>query len=140
MSKFTAAFTVLFFSAGIASADDFKALIKSVKGNKVTINRSDKDNKFDDQVLIASDKVKVTRSQLKFVDDGNGNISFVNEQVPVKDGLKNSIFDKAVKANITTDGKNNITEIRVSGGGLIFLDQDGNEIELPIPLLQIEKP
>jgi hypothetical protein len=141
MGKFIAACTLCFFSAGIASADDFNALIKSVKGNKVTINRSDKDNKFDDQVLTAIDKVKVTKSELKVEDDGNGNFQLKMEQVEIKDGLKSKIFDKEVRARITTDGKNNITEIRIRGGLFGLLDKiEIPDLQFEIPLLRIEKP
>jgi len=142
MSKFIAAFTLCFFGAGIAGAQDFNATIKKIDGNKITINRSDKDNKFKDEVLIVSDKVKVTRSQFTIEDDGNGNFTFATVQVELKDGLKDKAFEKEVKARISTDKKNIITEIRLGGGLFQFFDDNGNEIEIPllIPDLQIEIP
>lgn len=77
----------------------FSALIKSVKDNKVTLNRSDKDNKFNDEVLTAVEKVVVKLGKKT-----------------AEDGLKNAAFNKMVRARITVDTKNQITEIRVGGG------------------------
>ena len=115
MTKFTAALTLVFFGMGLAAADEFNAVIKSVKGNKVTINRSDMDNKFKDEVLTAIDKVKVTKSNSIVTDDGNGNIMVQLQpgNSEIKEGLKSDIFKKEVPVRITTDGKNNITAIHL---------------------------
>jgi len=143
MSKFVAAFTLLVFGTGVATAQEFKAVIKKVEGNKVTINRSDKDNKFKDEVLVVSEKVKVTRTHLTLEDDGNGNFTIGMVDVEVKDGLKNNAFSKEVKVRITTDKKNVITDIRL-GGGLFDLldipDLDIPDLRIEIPELKIEIP
>ena len=119
-------------SPDVAAMDDFSAIIKSVKGNKVTINKSDNDNKFEDMVLIASDKIKVTSNTVKAIDDGNGNFSFDAEIVPIKDGLKSNIFKNEVRGRITVDAKNVITEIHFGGQGLLGAILN--------PINKIEKP
>ena len=90
--------------------EKFFAKIKKVEGNKVTINRSDKDNKFADQVLTATDKVKVSTRNLN-LDIISGEGKFTSEELT--DGLKNAVFAQEVRAHITVDAKRNITEIQV---------------------------
>ena len=69
---------------------------------KVTVNRSDKDNRFDDVILPALENVVVK----------------IGDNV-VPEGLKSAAMVRmmgfAVRAQITTDANNNITEVIFPG-------------------------
>jgi len=129
MRKLTAVFTVFFFCVGVATADEFSATVKKVDGDKITINKSTKDTPVKDETLKAGKNVKVFDSKLTFEDDGDGNLTLKFEQVEVKDGLKSKIFDKEVRANIKTDDKNNIIEIRIQRN-IFNLGDDGFDLQI----------
>ena len=96
---------------GLASADEFFATIKKVDGSKVTINKSKKDEKKEDETLTAIEKVKVQVGKAKFDKDTKKFGDF--EGKVVEDGLKSDMFSKEVRALITTNEKKEITEIKV---------------------------
>jgi hypothetical protein len=135
MRKLVAVFTVLFFSVGIATADEFSATIKKVDGAKVTLNKSTKDNPVKDETLNAVKDVKVFETKVKIEDDGDGNATLKIERAEVKDGLKNKMFEKEVKVRVKTDDKNNIIEINIQKGGIfqlggIDLQLDGFDFQI----------
>jgi len=122
MRKLAAVLTVLCFSAGVATADEFSATIKKIEKDKITINKSTKDDKVPDVTLNAAKEVKLFETKVKFEDDGDGNAQLKIEKSEIKDGLKSKIFDKEVKARIKTDDKNQIIEIHIQRGGIFQLD------------------
>jgi hypothetical protein len=139
MVKLTTAFTVLFFSIGVASADEFVANLKKVEGNKITINKSTLDEKVADTTLTVPDKVKVIGKKAMVVDDGNGGFSIEFADAELADGLKNKVFSKTVRVRIKTDAKNNIVEIRVHQGlqGLLNDNDDGVDFFFEVPPVAI---
>jgi len=137
MAKLTTAFTVLFFSIGVASADEFAANIKKVDGNKITVNKSTVDQKVEDMTLTATDKIKVIAKKPAIVDDGNGGFTIEFADVELSDGLKNKAFSKTVRARIKTDAKNNVIEVRIHLGLRSLFDNDDDNLNLLIPDLFI---
>jgi ABC-type uncharacterized transport system YnjBCD substrate-binding protein len=99
---------------GVGLADEFRARITKVDGDKVTFNASTKDTKVDDKTLPVADKVKVVKGKY------NEETKKVEAGDPIEGGLKASVFTKidkeGVRATIITDADNKkITEIRVGG-------------------------
>jgi hypothetical protein len=99
---------------GLGLADEFRATITKVDGDKVTFNASTKDKKEEDKTLPVSDKVKIVNGKY------NEETKKVEAGDPIEGGLKASVFtsigDKGVRATIVTDSDNKkITEIRVGG-------------------------
>jgi hypothetical protein len=111
---------VLVLCVGITLAEEFRAVITKVDGDKVTFAKTkfDKDTKKLEkgasETLPVADKVKVTKS--KFDKDTK---KAVTEDLDK--GLKNEMFskidEKGISAQIVTDADNKkITEIRIGGG------------------------
>lgn len=104
---------VVAVTVGLVAGEEFTATIKKVDGKNVTLNKSKKDAKVDDETLTVADNVKVVNGKFdkdtKKVDAGD----------PIEGGLTNSKFtnigEKGVRARIITDN-NKIVEIRVTGG------------------------
>ena len=123
---------------GLASAEEFGFLIKKVDGNKITgvklAGKKDGDKaKPADVTLNAAANVKVTKGgkfnkETKKLEGGDA----------VDGGLTNAMFTKGnVMSRVVTEG-DNVTEIRVMGGGQFKADPnkfgatikkiDGNKI------------
>lgn len=114
LRKVIAASLVLVLSVGVVFADEIRAVIIKVEGNKVTFaEMKGKGQRGDEQTLPVAKKVKVVKGKFnketKTVDAG--------DELP--GGLKHDMFtnigEKGVRALIVTDDKK-ITEIRVFGG------------------------
>jgi hypothetical protein len=110
-----AAFVLVVF-VGFTLADEIRAFITKVDGDKVTFaENKGKGEKGDSKTLPVADKVKVVKGKFdketKKLEAGD----------PIEDGLKNKMFsdigEKGLGATIITDKDNKtITEIRVGGG------------------------
>jgi hypothetical protein len=118
--KLVAAAVLVTMCIGAALADEFRASITKVDGDKVTFVKIkfDKDTKKvekSDPVTLPADGVKVVSG--KFDKDTKKLV----EGDAVEGGLKNKMFteigEKGVGATITTDdGNKKITKIMVGGG------------------------
>jgi hypothetical protein len=120
LRKAIGAALVLVLFVGIAFADEIRAVITKVDGDKVTFapleGKGKNAKKGDEKTLPTVNDVKVVRMKRnketkKFEVGGD-----------VKDGLQNKMFstisEKGIGAFIVTDSDNKkITEIRVLGGG-----------------------
>lgn len=113
LRKVIAASLVLVLSVGVVFADEIRAVITKVEGNKITfakIEGKGKDaKKGEEQTMTAIKDVKVVRAKKG------------EEPVALEGGLKHKMFadisEKGVRAMIVTDGDNKkITEIRIFGG------------------------
>ncbi len=121
LRKVFAASIVLVLGAGIAFADEIRAVITKVDGNKVTFAPTKgKGQKGDEQTLTAASNVKVVKGKF------NKETKKAEAGDDIEGGLKHKMFsnisDKGVRAVIVTDN-NKITEIRVLGGGKKKKDQ-----------------
>jgi hypothetical protein len=112
LRKVIAASLVLVLSVGVVFADEIRAVITKVEGNKVSFykieGKGKEAKKVGDEVTLPIAKdVKVVK--MKKGEPGE----------PLEDGLKNKRFteitEKGVGALIVTEDKK-ITEIRVFGG------------------------
>lgn len=114
LRKVIAASLVLVLSVGVVLADEIRAVITKVEGNKVTFaERKGKGQKGEEQTLPVAKNVKVVKGKFN-----RETKSFeAGDELP--GGLKNKRFsdipERGVGALIVTDGKK-ITEIRVFGG------------------------
>jgi hypothetical protein len=111
MRLIAASVTALCIFIGLASAEEFFATVKKVDGTKITINKSKKDAKVDDVTLTAIDKVKVLKGKGSF-DKETKKFTFT-DGTAVEEGLKSDLFAKDVRAQIVTNDKDMITEIRI---------------------------
>jgi hypothetical protein len=106
---------VLVVGAGVAFADEIRAIIIKVDGDKVTFaERKGKGQKGEEKTLSASD-AKVVKGKF------NMETKKVEAGDPLEGGLKNEAFskigEKGLGATIITDDANKkIIEIRVGGG------------------------
>ena len=113
MRLFATAVTLAIFCFGVSNAEEFTCKITKVDGSKVTLNKSAKDQKVEDVTLTAVKDVKVCKGkwnkQEKKLEVGDA----------ITDGLSAVVFtkasEKAVRATVTTDKDNNITQILVLG-------------------------
>jgi hypothetical protein len=116
LRRIVTAMVVLGLLVGVAMADEIRAIIIKVDGNKVTFaENKGKGERGQEKTLPVSDKVKVVKGKFdketKKLEAGD----------PIENGLKNEMFskigDKGMGALIITDKDNKqITEIRVGGG------------------------
>ena len=107
---------VLALFIGVTMADEIRAFITKVDGNKVTFaENKGKGERGEEKTMTVSDKVKVVKGKFdketKKLEAGDA----------IEDGLKIEIFtkigEKGMGALIITDKDNKeITEIRVGGG------------------------
>ena len=84
----------------LQKASEFIATIKKVKGNKVTLNRSTKDKKFDDVTLTAVKNVLVFQRKLKDVVDlfdlDPNDLDKLFDEIRLEEGLKSDVFAREV--------------------------------------------
>jgi hypothetical protein len=114
LRRITGAVIVLVFCVGITLADEIRAIIIKVDGDKVTFAESKgKGEKGPEQTLTVSDKVKVVKAKF------NKETKKLEAGDDIENGLKNEMFtnigEKGVGALIVTDDNKKITEIRVKG-------------------------
>jgi hypothetical protein len=114
LRKVVATSLVLVLSVGVVFADQFRAIITKVEGDKVTFaEMKGKGQKGEEQTLPVAKDVKVVKGKF------NKETKSVEAGDELPGGLKNKRFtdipEKGVPAFIVTDGKK-ITEIRVLGG------------------------
>ena len=116
MRKIVGAVVVLALFCGIALAEEIRAVITKVDGDKVTFFASKgKDDKGPEQTLPVANDAKIVKGKF------NKDTKKVEVGEALKDGLKNEVFtkigDKGVRATVVTDADNKkITEIRVFSG------------------------
>ena len=113
LRKVVSAAIVVVLFAGVALADEIRAVITKVDGNKVTFSEiKGKGKKGDEQSLPAAKDVKVVKGKF------NKETKKVEAGGDIEGGLKNKLFsdigEKGIRAVIVTDDKK-ITEIRVFG-------------------------
>jgi hypothetical protein len=108
---------VLVLCVGVALADEIRAVITKVEGDKVTFAEAKgKGEKGPEKTLPVADNVKVVKGKF------NKETKKVEVGDEIDKGLKNDMFskigEKGMGAMIVTDADNKkITEIRVFGGG-----------------------
>ena len=115
MRKVVAAGLVLLLSVGFVFADEIRAIITKVEGNKVTFaERKGKGEKGEEQTLPVAKDVKIVKGKF------NKETKKVEAGDPLEGGLQNKMFseipEKGIGALIVTEGKK-ITEIRIGGRG-----------------------
>jgi hypothetical protein len=117
LRKVVGALFVLVLGLGIALADEIRAIIIKVDGNKVTFaENKGKGEKGPEKTLPAADNVKVLKGKF------NQETKKLEAGDPLEGGLKNKMFsnigERGVGATIKTDADNKkITEIIVGGRG-----------------------
>jgi hypothetical protein len=114
LRKIAGAMIVLVFCVGIMMADEIRAIIIKVDGDKVTFSENKgKGERGPEQTLTVSDKVKVVKGKF------NKETKKLEAGDDIENGLKNEMFtsigEKGVGAVIVTDDNKKITEIRVKG-------------------------
>jgi hypothetical protein len=124
--KVVGAALVLAVSVGFGLAEEIRAVIIKVDGNKVTFaeNKSKEKGKVDkgpEKTLPAADNVKVLKSKF------NQETKKVEAGDALDSGLKNEVFSKigenGLRATVITDADNKkITEIRVRSQGFLSAD------------------
>ena len=115
MRLIATAVTLAVFCFGVLSAEEFRCKITKVDGSKITLNKSTKDNKVEDETLTAADNVKVVKGKW------NEEAKKLEAGDAIENGLKADLFtkidaEKGVRALVITDDSKKITEIRVMGG------------------------
>ncbi len=110
LRRFVCAAVILGFGLGVAMADEFRAIISKVDGNKVTFTKFKKGEKGDETTLPVTKDAKITKGKF------NMDTKKVDAGDPIENGLKNDVFtkigEKGQFASITTDADNkNITAI-----------------------------
>jgi hypothetical protein len=114
LRKVVAASFVLVLSVGVVLADEIRAVILKVEGNKVTFAEAKgKGQRGDEQTLPVAKNAKIVKGKF------NKETKSVEVGDPLEGGLKHKMFtdisEKGVRAMIITEDKR-ITEIRVFGG------------------------
>jgi hypothetical protein len=116
MKRVVSAMVVLGFFAGLVLADEIRAVITKVEGDKVTFYESKgKGEKGDEKTLPVAKEVKIVKGKF------NKDTKKVEAGDKIDDGLKDKTFtsigEKGVRALVITDDENkSIKEIRVFGG------------------------
>ncbi len=116
--KLVGAMIVMTAAIGFALADDFQAVVTSVKDGKVTYFKTKKGKKDGDAITMEVAKDATFVKGKKDADDKKKTV----DGDAIENGLKADVFtkasdDKPVNARIfTDDDKKNITKIRVGGG------------------------
>lgn len=116
MKRVVSAVVVLGFFAGLVLADEIRAVITKVDGDKVTFyERKSKTEKGDERTLPVAKDAKIVKGKF------NKDTKKVEAGDKIEDGLKDKTFtsigEKGVGALIVTDDDNKtIKEIRVFGG------------------------
>jgi|SRR5438270_13313925 len=115
--KLVCAMILLVFCVGVTLADEIRAIIIKVDGNKVTFAESKgKGERGEEKTLPVASEVKVVKGKF------NRDTKKLEAGDAIDQGLKNEMFsrigEKGMRATIVTDDDNKkITEIRVGGGG-----------------------
>jgi hypothetical protein len=114
LRKVIAASLVLVLSVGVVFADEIRAVITKVEGNKITFaEMKGKGQKGDEQTLPVAKSVKIVKGKF------NRETKTFEAGDELPGGLKHKMFtdipEKGVRALIVTEG-NKVTEIRVFGG------------------------
>jgi hypothetical protein len=112
LRKLIGSMAFLLLVAGITFADEVRAIITKVDGDKVTFaERKSKTEKGPEQTLPAVEGVKVIKGKF------NRETKTFEPGEPVSDGLKNPMFsnigEKGLPATVVTDDNKKITEIRI---------------------------
>jgi hypothetical protein len=116
LRKVVCAAVILVLSVGVVMADEIRAVITKVEGNKVTFaEMKGKGEKGDEQTLPVAKDVKIVKGKF------NKETKKVEVGDELEGGLKHKMFadigEKGVRALIVTDDSNKkIKEIRVFGG------------------------
>jgi hypothetical protein len=117
LRKLVGAAVLLVLCASATLADEIRAFITKVDGDKITFQENKgKGEKGDAKTMTVVEKVKIVKGKY---DKDTKKIEATDEEI--KDGLKNEMFtkidaDKGLQVLIVTDKDNkNITEIRVGG-------------------------
>jgi hypothetical protein len=116
LRRVVTAVVVLGVFVGVAMADEIRAIIIKVDGDKVTFaENKGKGERGDEKTLPVSDKVKVVKGKF------NAETKKLEAGDAIEKGLKNEMFgkigDKGMRAVVITDKDNKtITEIIVGGG------------------------
>jgi hypothetical protein len=117
LRKIVFGFVVLAFSVGVLSAAELTGIITKVDGSKITFKEAKKgdDGKFikgeygAEKTLTVAKDAKVMKGAKKG-----------EEPTALAGGLTNDMFknipEKGVRARITTDNSNTVTEIVILGG------------------------
>jgi hypothetical protein len=115
LRKCVFAFVLVAFSVGILSAAELTGRITKVEGNKITFEEGKKGD--DGKFVYGTAKTYTVKEGAKIMKGGKKNA----EPTALTGGLTADIFknatEKAVKAKITTDDSNVVTEIITQGGG-----------------------
>jgi len=112
--KFACAAFILGMSFSLAAAEEYRAVIKKVEGDKVTFTVRDKDTKKEGEpmTLPVADKVKIVKGKF------NKETMKLEAGDEIKEGLKSETFtkigEKGLFGRVITDADNKkIVEIRV---------------------------
>jgi hypothetical protein len=118
MRKIAAACTILLFAFGVAMAEEFRASITKIDGNKITVSKTkfNKDTKKlekgEEMTLTLVDSVKVAKGKF------NKDAKKLEAGDALEGGLKNEAFSKLpVSATIVTNNDGKVTEIITGGFG-----------------------
>jgi len=113
--KCVGALAILLCCVGMSLADEIRAIIIKVDGDKVTFaENKGKGEKGPEKTLPIADNAKIVKGKF------NMDTKKLDAGDPIEGGLKSETFtkigDKGVQGVIITDGDNKkITEIRVGG-------------------------
>jgi hypothetical protein len=116
LRKVVSALGILLLCVGFTLADEIRAIITKVDGDKVTFaENKGKGEKGPEKTLPVSKDVKIVKGKF------NKDTKMLEAGEPLEGGLKNKMFteigEKGVQATIVTDKDNKtITEIRAGGG------------------------
>ena len=118
LRKVVGALFLLVLCFGIAVAEEIRAIITKVEGDKVTFaENKGKGEKGQEKTLPVAPNVKILKGKF------NKDTKQLEAGDPIEGGLKHQMFssipgDKGMQATIMTDADNkHITEIRVGGRG-----------------------
>jgi hypothetical protein len=115
MRKLVGAAVLLVLCVGLTMADEIRAIILKVEGDKVTFAEAKrKGERGPEQTLPVADNVKVVKGRF------NQETKKLEAGDPIDEGLKNPMFssisEKGLRGVIVTDDNKKITEIRIGGG------------------------
>jgi len=110
LRKCVFAFVLVVFSVGVLSAAELTGIITKVEGNKITFKEGKKGELKEAKTYTVTKDAKVTKKGKKGA-----------EPTAVTGGLTHDMFktidaEKGVRAMITTDTNDRVTEIVVLGG------------------------
>ena len=126
LRKVVGAVVLLFLCLGLAMAEEIRAIITKVEGDKITFaENKGKGEKGPEKTLPVASKVKVVKGKF------NKDTKQIEAGDEIEKGLKDEMFskdkigEKGLQALIVTDADNKkITEIRVTAKGKKKKDQN----------------